>query len=133
MDEQAVPAYYNTKPTQQEAGLDLNFVDPAEVPVPPDQVRVRRVELKPLADGRRLQVAIELTPFIDRPSLEVAVEDAAGVRVAETSIIETIDHQLAFTLHLRQPPEPGLYALQIEVGYEVDEPVDRREVRFELG
>jgi len=101
--------------------------------VPPDQVRVRRVELKPLADGRRLHVAIELTPFIDRPSLEVAVEDAAGVRVAETSIIETIDHQLAFTLHLRQPPEPGLYALQIEVGYEVDEPVDRREVRFELG
>jgi len=133
VDGQAEPAYYNTKLTWPEAGLDLNFVDPGEIPVPPDQVRVRKVALKPLPDGRRLQVSIDLTPFTERPSLEVAIEDASGARLAETTIIETVDHQLAFTLHLRRQPDPGEYQLQVEVAYEDQEPVDRREVRFQLG
>ncbi len=85
--------------------MDLNFVDPSEAPVPPQEVRVRRIDLKPFPDRRRIKVHLELTPFHERPTLEVEVRDPDGEKVASTSIIETVDYQLEFTLHLRKPPE----------------------------
>lgn len=112
--------------------MDLNFVDPAEAPVPPEEVRVRSIEIKPMADGRRLRVQLDLTPFHERPSLAVRVFGPRGETVAATNIIETLDPRLEFTLHLREPAGTGEYRMRVEAGYREGDPVDVKEVDFRL-
>jgi hypothetical protein len=112
--------------------MDLHFVEPDETPVPPEQIRVRRLVLHPMPDGRRVRVQLELTPFLERPTVDVTVTDSSGDTVAATSIIETVDHELEFTLHLRRPGGPGGNSMRVEAGYEQQSPVDVKEVEFEL-
>ncbi len=89
--------------------MDLNLVDPSEIPVPPDDVRIRRLEITPVGDGRRLKVEIELTPFQQPPTLHLTVRDSAGEEVASTSIIEAMAPRMSFTLHLRHVDPGGVY------------------------
>lgn len=112
--------------------MDLNFVDPSEAPVPPDEVRVRRIDLRPLPDGGRIKVQIELTPFQERPTLEVEIRDPAGDRVSQTSIIESVYPQLEFTMHLKDEPRKGPYELQVQTGYGEGTPVDVKSIEFTL-
>lgn len=112
--------------------MDLNFVDPEEAPVPPEEVRVRSIELKPFPDGRRLRVQLDLTPFQQRPSLEVTIFDPEGAPVAVTNIIETIDPQLEFTMHLQRASQAGRYRMRVETAYQDGDTVDVKDVDFEL-
>lgn len=112
--------------------MDLHFVEPEEAPVPPEAVRVRRIDLIPRSDGRRIRTRLEITPFLERPTIEVTVIDPSGGVAAETSIIETIDHQLEFTIHLRSPAQAGEYRCQVTAGYRDQPPVDVKEVRFSM-
>ncbi|MGA9532804.1 MAG: hypothetical protein WBR18_08830 [Anaerolineales bacterium] len=112
--------------------MDLHFVEPDEAPVPPDAVKVRRIDLVPRSDGRRIVVHLELTPFLERPTVEVVLIHPSGEVAAETSIIETVDHQLEFTLHLRSPAQAGEYRCRVTVGYRGQPPVDEHEVSFEM-
>lgn len=112
--------------------LDLNLVDPSEIPVPPEDVRIRRLEFTPLGDGRRLKVEIDLTPFQQPPSLHMVVEDSRGEEVASTSIIEAMAPRMSFTLHLRQTDPEGVYRAHCSVEY-IDGPkVDETEQTLEL-
>lgn len=112
--------------------MDLHFVEPDEVPVPPDEVELRRIELSPHPDGRRIAVRLDLTPFLEPPSIDVEVLAPSGDKAAETSIIETVDHQLEFTIHLRSPAASGEYRCKVTVGYQDQPPVDAKEVSFRL-
>lgn len=83
--------------------MDIEFVDPADAPLPPDRVKFRSVAAEPYSDGRRLGVRLSVTPFQIRPSIDLEVLDAQGVKLASSSIIEATDIEMAVTLHLRQP------------------------------
>jgi len=112
--------------------LDLNLVDPSEIPVPPEDVRIRRLDFTPLGDGKRLKVEIDLTPFQQPPSLHIVVEDSLGAEVASTSIIEAMAPRMSFTLHLRQTDPAGIYRAQCTVEY-IDGPkADEREQTLKL-
>jgi hypothetical protein len=81
--------------------MDLFFRDPEDIPLPPDQVRIRKFSAEPWPDGRRVKIIFELTPFLKRPSGEITLFDAHGEEAASLSIIETMDPRLEFTVHLR--------------------------------
>ena len=81
--------------------MDIFFRDPTDIPLPPEQVRIRRFHAEPWADGRRVSITLELTPFLKRPNGEITITDGRGVEAASLDIIETMDPRLEFTIHLR--------------------------------
>ncbi|MFP3852962.1 MAG: hypothetical protein ACLFWD_01570 [Anaerolineales bacterium] len=113
--------------------MDINFVDPSEAPVPPEELEVRAIRAEPMPDQRRVKVHIELTPFQRRPTLAVAILDQEGTQLASTTIIESIEHILEFTMHLRGKAPAGEYRLKVAAGYEQEQdPVHVKETSFTL-
>ena len=42
--------------------MDIFFQDPTDIPLPPEEVRIRELTAEPWPDGRRVRVYVELTP-----------------------------------------------------------------------
>ncbi len=80
------------------------YEDPIREPRPREEVRFNRLGIFMYEDGRRFVVGFDLTPFMERPSLQVYVTDKAGREVTSLMIIETIQTNFNLTMHL---PEDG--------------------------
>lgn len=86
---------------------------------PRDEVRIEKLSAEPMPDGRRIKVRMEVTPFRERPSFEIALFDEAQRKVGATSVIEAMTFRMEFVLHLRGATEPaGDYALRAALYYE---------------
>ena len=122
--------------------MDIFFQDPTEIPLPPEDVRIRELLVQPWPDGQRVRVYLEVDPFQRRPSADLTVRDASGNTIASASIIESMYRKIEVTLHMR-PPMPGqdltLHAVVffVEQPPEGEEPdprnrtvVDTRQVEF---
>lgn len=110
--------------------MDIEFVDPAEAPLPPEQMSFRSLSVEPFPDGRRLGIRLSVTPFLVRPSIDLEVLDSAGVKVASSSIIEATEVEMAVTMHLRHGPAEGSYRLAAQMHYPDHGQVDQREQEF---
>jgi hypothetical protein len=102
-----------------------------EVPAPRmrQDVRFTTVAVKPYSDGRRVKLSFALTPFEERPSVDMAVTNVEGREVASLSLIEAMDTQFDFTVHLRGPEPRGEHVLHLTLFYlESDEPGAARQV-----
>lgn len=96
---------------------DIFFTDAGEAPVPPDEVRIRLLEVAPRADGRRVDVRIEITPFQQRPNMELIIRNDSGEEASTLSVVEAIEAAMDFTMHLREVKTGGLYTLEMRVFY----------------
>jgi hypothetical protein len=96
---------------------EIFFTDSNEAPVPPDEVRIRTLEAEPRPDGRRIDVRTALTPFQQRPNIEISIRDKEGREVSTLSVVEAIDAQMDFTMHLRGPQGSGRYTMAMRVFY----------------
>jgi hypothetical protein len=67
----------------------------------PEETRITALTAEPYPDGYRLRVNIEMTPFQQRPHLEVALSDADQNDIASSSIIEPLGWKIEFTMHIR--------------------------------
>jgi hypothetical protein len=67
----------------------------------PEETRITSLTAQPYPDGYRLRVNIEMTPFQQRPHLEVVLSDANQDEVASSSIVEPLSWKLEFTMHIR--------------------------------
>ncbi len=83
--------------------MDIFFADPNEIPLPPDEVRIRELRVEPWPDGRKVHVYLEVDPFQKRPNAEIIIQNAQGQEVAQANIIESIERKIEINLHLRQP------------------------------
>jgi hypothetical protein len=98
---------------------ELNFFESTDIPQPRSKIKIESVEATPYPDGWRVKMVIRVTPFQERPSLEIAVETIEGRRVAELSVIETMHRHMEFTIHIRGVPSPaGHYLVKTELYYE---------------
>lgn len=97
--------------------MDIFFQDPTDIPLPPDEVRIRQFRAEPWPDNRRVRIYLELTPFQKRPNGEIQITDPPGNEVANLSIIETIDPKMDFTVHLRSDDIGGEYRASVTVYY----------------
>jgi hypothetical protein len=111
--------------------MDIFFQDPSQVPLPPEEVRIRAFRAEPWPDGRRVLVLLELTPFQKRPSGKIIIFDDQGEEVANISIIETVDPKMEFTIHLRSPKPGGQYTASSTLFYTETE--DERDTRAGAG
>ncbi|HML23241.1 MAG TPA: hypothetical protein PKD09_16420 [Aggregatilinea sp.] len=101
---------------------------------PRDEVRIDRVEAVPFPDGRRVHVEVEVTPFRERPNLEITMRNEQGRNVGEASVIATMTFKMEFNLHLRGITDPaGHYAVEVALYYDDPHaPQDQRRVEFTI-
>jgi len=115
--------------------------------LPPEEVRLQELQIIPHPQGNKLNVSLELTPFKQRPNIDVTIFDASGKQVAHTSILEAVLNKIELVMHLRTPVPGSHYRVEACVYYQelpemaetqvevpLPEPlvVDRREIAFDL-
>ena len=82
---------------------------------------------EPDPDGKRLRIALDLTPFQQRPYIELSLTDSDGIEVASASIVEPVGWKLELTLHIRKiGATAGNYSLAASLSYPDLGEVDRR-------
>jgi hypothetical protein len=131
--------------------MEIFFQDPSEVPLPPEEVRIRALRAEPWPDGRRVRVYLEVDPTQRRPSAVVQIAAAEGSEVSRANIVESMSRKMELTMHLRQAKPGGRYHLSAVLFFtpplptpdgsesgklplELPEPlvVDRAELDFEI-
>lgn len=120
--------------------MTISFFEPGDVPQPPEKVKIEHLSATVYPDLWRVGVEIHVTPFMQRPSLEIALfrkpEDKI---VASLSIIETMHPKMEFTMHIRGVDDPvgdynvkvALFFREVPEGGDLPprgEPVDLKEV-----
>jgi hypothetical protein len=105
--------------------MDINFTDPSEVPLPPDEIRITELRAEAWPDGRRVKISLSITPFQKRPNAELIILDGNGNELAQASIIESIERHMELTLHMRGPELIRPFSLQAELFYtDIEEQLD---------
>ena len=117
--------------------MTINFWEPDDVPKPRDEVKIEKMEATIYRDRFRIRVNLWVTPFLERPSLAVALLDEPQNRVvAEMNIIETMHRKMEFTMHLRGiPGDPaGTYHMKARLYYDQDiaAAYDQGEISIEI-
>jgi hypothetical protein len=106
--------------------MDIFFQDPTEIPLPPEEMRIRELRAQPWPDGQRVRIYLEVDPFQRRPSADLVIYDATGQEVTNASIVETMTRKMEITMHLRRPPQGEQYSLRVSL-YFVSQPAEGEE------
>lgn len=114
--------------------MDFFFTDGTIEHLHPADTRLLGLQADPFPDGKRLRIALDLTPFHQKPYLELILTDSSGKVIAATSIIEPVAWRLELTLHLLKPnPIPGgVYTLTVSLSYPDLGEIDHREIIVEI-
>lgn len=105
---------------------------PPEDGLPPQEVRILSLRAEPWPEhARRVRIHLDITPFIERPNLEVIITDAGDLEVASITIIESIEDKMTFTMHIRGEEVHGPYTLSASILYPEIGSVDQKSVPFE--
>lgn len=97
--------------------MDIFFQDLNEVPLPPNEVRIREIYAEPWSDKRRVHVFLELEPFQSPPSVELLIYNERGENVAQANVVDTFTHKVELTMHLRDPNPSGRFTLKTFLYY----------------
>ena len=107
--------------------MEFFINDPNIVRYPPAEIHLLDLRTNSDPDGKRLRVALDLTPFQQRLNLELDLKDSAGNEVASASIIEPVGWKLDLTLHIRKTGSiNGKYTLSASLSYPKLGEIDRR-------
>lgn len=98
--------------------MDIFFQDPNEIRLPPEEVRLRELQVTPQPNGSKVKIYLELSPFKKRPNVEVTITAASGKEVAHASILEAMLHKMEFTMHLREPVPGSQYNIETTIYYQ---------------
>ncbi len=112
--------------------MELPFLESDEIPLPPEKVRFKSVRASPYSDGTRVRLDLRITPFLERPNIDIVILDSTGEEAASAKVIETFDPSPQLTLHVRPAGLPGPYTARLTLRYPERDPVDEAEVTFDL-
>jgi len=111
---------------------DIEFVEPDEIPQPPEVVKIESLNARVYPDGRRVRLDVKVTPFLERPNLSFTITNAEGREVASMAVVESMDFKFEMTAHLRGPQPEGQYIVRGELYYGDDSPRRVTEKTFEV-
>ena len=117
--------------------MDIKFFDdPLEGPRAREDVRIRQIGLFRYPEERRFMFGIELTPFVERPSIEVLVINGAGEPAGSLHVIEALTTGFSLVIHLRDRATRNPYELTAVLYYTWPDrdrqEVERRTVTFDM-
>ncbi|MFZ2098275.1 MAG: hypothetical protein WAV05_16715 [Anaerolineales bacterium] len=98
--------------------MNIFLHDPNEIRLPPEEVRLNKVQITPQPGGSRIKITLELTPFMKRPNISVTITTPTGEEVAHSNILETRLPKLEFSMHLRQVEPGSKYTIETSVYYQ---------------
>ena len=101
--------------------MDLFLQDPTDIPLPPDEVRIRELRVDPLPDNRRIRISLQITPFQTRPNIEIVITNENEEDSGSLTIIESIDPKMEFTVHLKDDEPNGQYTVSSQIYYYEDD------------
>ncbi len=105
---------------------------PSENGLPPQDVRIQSLRAEPWPeDPSRVRIHLDVTPFLQRPNIEVSIINENGDEVSNVTIIESIDAHMVFTMHIRGEPANGKFTLSASLSYEEMGTIDHQRVLFE--
>lgn len=108
-----------------------NPFEPPEDGLSPKEIRLLELRAEPWTNqASRVRIHLEITPFIERPSLQVTISRPDGFEAASIHIIETIESRMTFTVHLRGELEPGPLTLKASLFYPDTGIVDEKSEPF---
>lgn len=115
--------------------MDIQFFDdPRGAGRAREDVRIKQIGLFVYPDVRRMMFGIELTPFRERPSIDVRVRNGRGEPAGSLSVIETLTPNFSLMLHLRDEETINPYDLLAVLYYSTPETepveVDRQLITF---
>lgn len=109
--------------------MEIPLFPSDQVPQPRDRIRIEELIVRPYPDRFRIRLHVRVTAFLERPNLLLVVHDETDRVVSELNIIETMHHDMEFTLHIRNVVEPaGVYTLTAELFYETRNPPQDRHI-----
>jgi hypothetical protein len=110
------------------------FDDPRRQPKARNEVRIKQIGLFVHEDLRRVSFGLELTPFLERPSIQVTIRNGQGDSAGALTVIETMTPNFSLIVHLRDGDTIDPYELTAEIYYATPEAVrldvDQQTVTF---
>ena len=110
--------------------MEIQFFDNRDdAPKNRDDVHILRARTEMAPEGRRVAVDMELTPFIERPTIEIRLVNDRGESAGLTNIIESLDRIIRVVMHMRDKTPAEKYQAQIRIYYaHIDEDMKRQMV-----
>jgi len=113
--------------------MEFFINDPNIVRYPPAEIHLLDLRAEPDQDGKRLRVALDLTPFQQRPIIEIELTDSTGDKITSASIIEPVGWKLELTLHIRKTGSTDeKYTLAARLSYPDLGEIDTRSLIIEI-
>ena len=107
--------------------------DPLSSPRSREEVRFNRLGIYVFEEGRRIAVGFDITPFLERPSIQVTIKNEAEEDAGSLHIIEAMEANFNVTMHLRDENPTKMYQIEAVIYYPVleenspDETAQKRE------
>lgn len=102
-------------------------------PLPPSEVHFIELKVDPWEDKTRLKVFLKISEFTHPPNLNFYIKNTDSDIISEVTLIENVDTELVFTMHLRNPNPANQLTLSGEIYYADDiGRVDTKTIEFNL-
>ena len=104
--------------------MDYYLQDDDVKRLPPEYTRILLFDAKPRLNGKQVRLHLEVTPYQQRPNIDLIILNASGKETAQTTIIEAITWQIDITMHLAQAETGGEYTARAVLYYlpDISEP-----------
>lgn len=111
--------------------MRINFYeDPFEGPQARGDVRFQQLGFFVYPDQRRVAVGFQLTPFRERPSIEVRIWNDHGEPAGELLVIEALQPNFSLTIHLRDQEPTDIYRVEAVLYYKPEPGMEREVVQL---
>lgn len=104
--------------------MEIFFQDPSEIPLPPDEIRIKEFSIKEWLDKVRIKIFIKIDKFQQRPNIDVLILSIDGRdEYSVTSIVGLVTQEIELIIHFRGSHEPGEYLLRSILFYTTQSPL----------
>jgi hypothetical protein len=93
------------------------FDEPNGGPKPKEAVRFNGLGLYMYPENRQVAVGFDITPFFEKPSIEVTITNERGERAASLNVIEAMQPNFSLIMHLRDQVPTDSYQVEAILYY----------------
>jgi hypothetical protein len=93
------------------------YDDPNGGPQAKEAVRFNRLGLYMYPENRQVAVGFDITPFFEKPSIEVTITNDIGERAASLNVIEAMQPNFSLIMHLRDQVPTDTYQVEAVLYY----------------
>jgi hypothetical protein len=108
------------------------YDDPNGGPKAKGDVRFNRLGLYMYPENRQVAVGFDMTPFLEKPSIEVIITNEMGEEAASLTVIEAMQPNFSLIMNLRdktptdtEQVEAALYYHSLEDGRQLDHQIEK--------